>query len=109
MKIVVIHEDDLNDAGEAVQHDITEGVKALYDLAVESMDYGSGFWTVEDAVPVAELARTCGFNKVEELERYVEGKRREENAEAARRAERVRARLRHEKAERERWGFFNDV
>lgn len=89
--------------------DITEGVKALYDLAVSSMDFGSGFWTVEDALPVAELARTCGFDKVEELERYVEGKRRELNAEAAREAAATVARLRQEKAERERWGFFNDV
>ena len=51
--------------------DITEGVQALYDLAVGSMDFGSGFWTAEDAVPVARLARTCGFERAGEIERYL--------------------------------------
>lgn len=51
--------------------DITEGVQALYDLVISSMDWGSGFLNYEDAVPVAELARACGFEKAEEAERYL--------------------------------------
>ena len=43
-------------------HDITEGVQVLYDLAIGSMDYGSGFWNYEDAKPVADLGKLCGFN-----------------------------------------------
>jgi hypothetical protein len=46
-------------------------VQALYDLVLSSMDWGSGFLTAEDARPVALLARTCGFEKAEEAERYL--------------------------------------
>jgi hypothetical protein len=52
------------------EHDITDAVGALYDLAVGSMDYSSGFWSEEDAVPVALLARLCGFGGAEGLEKY---------------------------------------
>jgi hypothetical protein len=51
--------------------DITEGVQALYDLVINSMDWGSGFLTAEDARPVALLARTMGFEQAEEAERYL--------------------------------------
>lgn len=51
--------------------DITEGVQALYDLVIGSMDWGSGFWTAEDAAPVAKLARACGFERAGEAERYL--------------------------------------
>jgi hypothetical protein len=56
--------------GEA-ETDITEGVQALYDLVIGSMNWGSGFWTAEDAAPVAKLARACGFERAEEAERYL--------------------------------------
>lgn len=51
--------------------DVTAGVQALYDLVINSMDWGSGFLTSEDAEPVAEIARICGFEGVEAVERYV--------------------------------------
>jgi len=51
--------------------DITEGVQALYDLVIGSMNWGSGFWTAEDAAPVAKLARACGFERAGEAERYL--------------------------------------
>jgi hypothetical protein len=51
--------------------DITEGVQALYDLVIGSMDWGSGFLTAEDARPVALLARACGFENAEAAERYL--------------------------------------
>jgi hypothetical protein len=51
--------------------DITEGVQALYDLVIGSMDFRSGFWTAEDAAPVAKLARACGFERAAEAERYL--------------------------------------
>jgi hypothetical protein len=57
---------------DGTETDVTEAVSALYDLAIHSMDFGSGFWSAEDAEPVALLARTCGFEGREELERYIE-------------------------------------
>lgn len=54
--------------------DITEGVQVLYDLVTSSMNWGSGFWTAEDARPVALLARTCGFQGAEKAERYLRAK-----------------------------------
>lgn len=56
---------------DGTETDITEGVQALYDLVLNSMDWGSGFLTAEDARPVALLARTCGFEKADEAERYL--------------------------------------
>jgi len=58
--------------------DVTEGVQALYDLAIGSMDFGSGFWSAEDAAPVAKLARICGFRQVEEIERYLRNQQHSE-------------------------------
>lgn len=56
---------------DGTETDITEGVQALYDLVLNSMDWGSGFLTAEDARPVALLARACGFGKAAEAERYL--------------------------------------
>lgn len=64
--------------GRAIHHsddgtetDITEGVQALYDLVINSMNWGSGFWTAEDALPVAQIGRLLGFERIDEVERYV--------------------------------------
>lgn len=51
---------------------ITEGVMCLYDLVIQSMDWGSGFLSVEEAIPVVHVARTCGFANWEEAQRYVD-------------------------------------
>lgn len=51
--------------------DITEAVKVLYDLAIGSMDFGSGFWNAEDAAPVAHLAELCEFENAESVRAYV--------------------------------------
>lgn len=56
---------------DGTETDITEGVQALYDLVIGSMNWGSGFWTAEDARPVAILARRMGFERAEEAERYL--------------------------------------
>jgi hypothetical protein len=57
---------------------VTAGVQALYDLVIGSMDWGSGFWTVDDAQPVLEIARACGFKDYEEAEAYVAEQRQSE-------------------------------
>lgn len=54
--------------GDAV--DVTDAMAALYDLAVNSTDYGSGFWTYEDARPVAEMAELMGWKGREEITKY---------------------------------------
>jgi hypothetical protein len=56
---------------DGVTHDVTEAVKCLYDLVLDSMDWGSGFWSVEEAVPIGILARLCQFEKADEVERYL--------------------------------------
>lgn len=56
---------------DGTETDITEGVQALYDLVVSSMDFRSGFWTAEDARPVALLARVLGFGNRDEIGRYL--------------------------------------
>ena len=61
---------------------ITEGVMALYDLVISSMDWGSGFWTAEDAAPVAFVARTCGFPSVGEVDRYLLARKHDEEERA---------------------------
>ena len=58
--------------------DVTEGVQVLYDHVIGSMDWGSGFLTVEDAIPIAEIARVCGFKECEEAERYIAAQRHAE-------------------------------
>jgi hypothetical protein len=62
--------------------DITEGVRALYDLVINSMDWSSGFLTVEDAAPVATLAKLFGFEHWEEVQEYVDNRAHEEEAQA---------------------------
>jgi hypothetical protein len=57
--------------GDGSETDITEGVQALYDLVLSSMDWGSGFLSFEDALPVAQIGRLMGFGQSEEAERYV--------------------------------------
>lgn len=57
--------------------DITEGVQALYDLVIGSMDWGSGFWTAEDAAPVSVIAHACGFANVAEVDAYIEARNKE--------------------------------
>lgn len=54
------------------------------------MDFGSGFWTIEDAAPVGELAEVCGFEGDERIFRYLERERQlqaERDERAARYAE----------------------
>jgi len=51
--------------------DITEGVQSMYDLLVGSMDWGSGFICLEDAIPLAHLAKACDFKAWEEAEKYI--------------------------------------
>lgn len=62
---------------DGTETDITEGVQALYDLVIASMDFRSGFWTAEDARPVALLARACGFGNRDEIERYLRDREHE--------------------------------
>jgi hypothetical protein len=50
---------------------VTEGVQVLYDTVIASMDWGSGFLTVEDALPIVQIAKACGFAGWEEAQRYV--------------------------------------
>lgn len=56
---------------DGTQRDVTEAVKCLYDLVLDSMNWGSGFWSVEEAVPVGILARLCDFDKAAKVERYL--------------------------------------
>lgn len=64
---ILLYKDD----GTEFPEDVTEAVKALYDLCIGSMDFRSGFWNAEDAAPVAKLARAAGFEDAEEVEKYV--------------------------------------
>lgn len=74
---------------------VTEGVQTLYDHVISSMDWGSGFLTKEDAIPIAEIARVCGFESSEEAERYIHSMEEEERRRAA-------AKIKVEEAARER-------
>lgn len=56
---------------EGREQDVTQGVQALYDLLIHSMDWGSGMLSAEDARPIALLARACGFKHSPEAERYL--------------------------------------
>lgn len=51
--------------------DVTEGVQVLYDHVIQSMDWGSGFLTVEDIEPILTIAEFCGFDSSEEPRRYL--------------------------------------
>jgi hypothetical protein len=50
--------------------DVTDAVGALYDLALSSMDYRSGFWSYEDAAPVATLAELMNYEQREAIQKY---------------------------------------
>jgi hypothetical protein len=58
--------------------DITEGVQALYDLVISSMDWGSGFWSYEDALPVGAIAHLFNFESADEVDRYVNARKADE-------------------------------
>ena len=51
--------------------DVTTGVQALYDLVINSMDWGSGFLSLEDVIPISEIARICGFEQLKEIDEYI--------------------------------------
>lgn len=70
---------------------VTEGVQALYDLVISSMDWGSGFWTVDDAAPVLKIAQTCGFAGFEEAQRYVDDQRQSDEQRAFLQSRRVQS------------------
>ena len=65
-------------------HDITEGVRALYDHVVGSMDWGSGFLSADDMIEVVELAKLCGFEGIEDAEQQVAALRKQQEKEAER-------------------------
>lgn len=65
MKRIYVRNED------GMEVEITEGVQAMYDIVIGSMDWGSKFLTVEDALPIAALAKACDFKEWEEAERYV--------------------------------------
>lgn len=46
--------------------DITEGVQVLYDCVHASMDWGSGFLSVEDVAGILNVAQAAGFLVPEE-------------------------------------------
>jgi len=58
--------------------DITEGVQALYDLVICSMDWGSGFLSYEDAVPVGKIAELMGFDRVDDVQKYLDEQKHSE-------------------------------
>lgn len=62
--------------------DITEGVQALYDLVINSMDWGSGFLSDEDVRPVIEVAEACQFASFAEAREYVARKKHDEECRA---------------------------
>jgi hypothetical protein len=64
-RIYVVDGEGFGDA-----RDVTDAMAALYDLAIQSMDYGSGFWSYEDAVPVAEMAELMDWEGSTEIIRY---------------------------------------
>lgn len=59
-------------ASDGSETDITEGVQTLYDMVIGSMDWGSGFLTAEDALPVVQVAKTCGFKDWQRAQDYVD-------------------------------------
>lgn len=69
-------------AEDGTETDVTEALQALYDLAVGSSGWGSGFWSAEDAEPVALMARTCGFEEVDEITKYIQDRREHEERDA---------------------------
>lgn len=70
--------------------DVTEGVLSLYDLVRQSPDWGSGFYTADDVLPVLHLARALDLDDLSDVEAYIaeyerqaeEHIRRQENIQA---------------------------
>ena len=60
---------------DGTETDVTEGVQVLYDTVIASMDWGSGFLTVEDAEPIVAVAIACQFNGWEAAQKYVDAQR----------------------------------
>jgi hypothetical protein len=52
--------------------DVTEGVQAAYDLVLNSMDWGSGFLTVDDIEPLIRLAIAADYD-LEPIIGYISG------------------------------------
>ena len=77
----------LHVAEDGTRTDVTEGVQAMYDLVTGSMDWGSGFLSYEDAVPVGAVARLCGFEGIAEVERYLQDALHREESDAWRRTQ----------------------
>jgi hypothetical protein len=59
--------------------DVTDGVSALYDHCVSSMDWGSGFLTIEDAAGIIRVAQQCGYLVPDTAAREFEGYARQDN------------------------------
>ena len=55
--------------------DVTDAVQVLYDLVINSQNFGSGFWTIEDLQPVAALAKLCEFDRSGEVQEYIDRER----------------------------------
>lgn len=58
MRAIIVGDDDR-------EHDGTEWVRALYDAATSSMDWGSGFLDSGDVDMIRSLAAVCGFADVD--------------------------------------------
>lgn len=68
---IYVHHPD----GELVE--ITEGVQVLYDLVTASMDWGSGFLSIEDVAPMLKVSDACGFGE-DDVRDYITSRRRDE-------------------------------
>lgn len=51
--------------------DVTTEVRLVYDLLNESMDYGSGFLSIEDVTEITRLALAAGFASNEEADQQL--------------------------------------
>lgn len=67
-------------AVDGTRTDVTVEVQTVYDLATSSLDMGSGFWSIEDTVPVANLELVCGFEN--NAQEYVAERIRKDNERA---------------------------
>jgi hypothetical protein len=52
-------------ADDGTRVDVTEAVRTMYDLLNASMDWGSGFLSLEDVIETTRLAELCGFVNLE--------------------------------------------
>lgn len=62
-------------ADNGVETEVTEGVQALYDQYMSTMDIGSGLITIEEAEGIHVLAQACQFQQIAEIEKYIEAKK----------------------------------